>query len=247
MPEIKKETKAKSKTEFNLDEEEMLKAGLHFGHRSSRLHPKMEPYIFGVRKTVHIIDLEKTRQKFEEALKFIKELASQGKIILFVGTKIPHKELLKKITQECSMPYVSERWLGGSLTNFKVMKQRIKTLKGLEEKKQSEGFEKYTKKERAQIEEEIQRLENKFGGIKNLEDLPNAVFICDMRKDGLAAKEARMKEIPVIGIVDTNIDPTQADYPIPANDDAISSVRYILEKVKEVILKSKSVSKSVEK
>ena len=240
MAEIKKKTKKiVKKQDFGLDAEEMLKAGLHFGHRTSRLHPKMEPFIYGVRKTVHIIDLEKTLEKFKQALSFIQELSKQEKVLLLVGTKIPHKQLVEDIANQCNLPYVNQRWLGGTLTNFGVMRKRIEYLKEIEEKQKSGELEKYTKKERIKIAKEFDKLKIRFEGIQKLEKLPDAVFICDMRKDDLAAKEARMKNIPVIGICDTNVDPTSADYPIPANDDAISSVRYILEKAKEVILKSK--------
>jgi len=239
MPKEEKESKREN---FTLDVEEMIRAGLHFGHKTTKLHPQMKPYLYGVRNTVHIIDLEKTAGKFKEALEFIKELAKEKKVMLLVGTKIPHRELVKNVAKECNLPYVSERWLGGSLTNFQVIKKRIDYLKELEEKRSSEDFAKYTKKERFKIEEEIGDLEKKFGGIKELEELPDAVFVCDMKKDSLSIKEARMKGIKVIGICDTNADPTLADYPIPANDDAISSVKYILEKVKEVILKTKEKS-----
>jgi len=230
------------KGEFSLDPEEMLKAGLHFGHRTSKLHPKMKPYIFGVRNTVHIINLEKTAEKLKEALEFIRKLLKEKKTLLFVGTKIQHRELTETIAKECDLPYITERWLGGTLTNFKVMRKRIEYLKEIEEKKKSKDFEKYTKKEKMRIEKELRALEIKFKGIENLTELPDAIFVCDMEKDSLAVKEARMKGIPVIGICDTNVDPTLADFPIPANDDAISSVKYILEKVKEVILKAKSES-----
>jgi len=224
---------------FNLNVEEMAKAGLHLGHKTSKVHPKMFPFIFGVRNTVHIIDLEKTKQKFEEALKFIQELVSQNKVILFVGTKPQIKDLVKEIATELDYPYVNERWLGGTFTNFEVIKKRAEYLKDLEKKKAEGFFEKYTKKERAEMEKKIQKLQKKFGGIKNLEKLPDAIFICDMVKDKLAVKEAREKGVKIIAISDTNADPTLADYPIPANDDAISSVKYILEKVKEVILKAR--------
>jgi small subunit ribosomal protein S2 len=199
----------------------------------------MFPFIFGTRNTIHIIDLEKTKQKLEEALKFIQELSSQNKIILFVGTKPQIKDLVKEIATELGYPYVNERWLGGTFTNFEVIKKRAEYLKDLEKKKAEGFFEKYTKKERTEIESKIQKLEKKFGGIKNLERLPDAIFICDMVKDKLAVKEARRKGVKIIAISDTNADPTLADYPIPANDDAISSVKYILEKVKEVILKAR--------
>jgi len=232
MAEVKEKTK---KVDFKLDTEEMAQAGVHFGHRTSRVHPKMQPYLYGVRNTVHIIDLEKTKEKFEEALKFIQELISENKILLLVGTKIQVKDLVKEIAKDCSLPYVNERWLGGTFTNFEIIKKRIEYFKDLEKKKAEGELEKYTKKERAKIDQELRDLEIKFGGIKDLEKLPDAIFVIDMKKDDLAVKEARMKGIKVIGISDTNVDPTLADYPIPANDDAISSVKYILEKVKEVI------------
>jgi len=226
--------------DFKLDLEEMAKAGLHFGHRTSKVHPKMEPYLYGVRNTVHIISLEKTKEKFEEASKFIKNLISENKILLIVGTKIQAKDLVKNVAIECNLPYVNERWLGGTFTNFEVIKKRIEHFKDLEKKKSEGELEKYTKKERMKIEKELKDFEIKFGGIKNLEKLPDALFVCDLKKDVLAVKEAKEKGVKVIGISDTNTDPTLADYPIPANDDAISSIQYILEKVKEVILKAKS-------
>jgi len=226
-------------TDFKLDTEEMARAGVHFGHRISRVHPKMKPYLQGVRNTVHIISLEKTAEKLKEALKFIQELISEGKTLLLVGTKIQVKDLVKDIAKDCSLPYINERWLGGTFTNFDVIKKRVEYFKDLEKKKAEGELEKYTKKERAKIDQELRDLEIKFGGIKNLEKLPDAIFVLDMKKDDLAVKEAKMKGIKVIGISDTNVDPTLADYPIPANDDAISSVKYILEKVKEIIKKAK--------
>lgn len=233
----------KEKDKFNLDTEEMTRAGLHFGHRTSTLHPKMEPYLLGVRNTVHIIDLEKTKKNLIEALEFIQKLISENKILLLVGTKIQIKDLVKNVAKDCDFPYVIERWLGGSFTNFGTILKRIEYFKDLEKKKTEGELEKYTKKERAKVDQALRGLEIKFGGIKNLTKLPDAVFICDMKKEKLAVKEARMKGIKVIGICDTNVDPTLADLPIPANDDAISSVKYILEKVKEVIIKAKSCQK----
>lgn len=230
----------KKKKDFNLDLDEMMKAGLHFGHRTFRIHPKMMPYIQGVRNTVHLINLEKTAEKLAGALKFIQEFISQGKILLLVGTKVQVKNLVKEMAIECGLPYVSERWLGGTFTNFTIIKKRVEYFKNLEKQRETGELEKYTKKERAKINQELGNLEIKFGGIKNLERLPDAIFVLDMKKDYLAAKEAREMGVKVIGISDTNIDPTVADFPIPANDDAISSVKYILDKVKEVILKAKS-------
>jgi len=232
-------TKQKSPRDFDINSEDMAQAGLHFGHRTSRINPKMKPYLYGVRNTVHIIDLEKTKEKLKEALKFIEELISQGKTLLLVGTKIQVKDLIREMAKDCGLPYVVNRWLGGTFTNFETIKKRIEYFKDLERKKEEGQFEKYTKKEQAKISQELKNLEIKFGGIKNLEKLPDAIFVLDMKTDGLAVKEARGKGIKVIGIVDTNCDPTLADYSIPANDDAISSVRYILEKAKEVILNAK--------
>ncbi len=237
---IKTKKKTKKGADFNLDPEEMAAAGLHFGHRSSKVHPKMEPYLYGVRNNVHIIDLEKTAEKLKEALKFIQELISENKILLLVGTKIQVKDLIENLAKDCSLPYVVNRWLGGTFTNFKTILKRIEYFKDLEKKKAEGELEKYTKKERAKIDQELINSEIKFGGIKNLEKLPDAIFVLDMKKDGLAVKEAKMRGIKIIGISDTNTDPTLADYPIPANDDAISSVKYILEKVSEVIKSTKS-------
>lgn len=248
MVEAKKETKTEEtetkkkkekKQDFGLDADEMMKQGLHFGHRTTRKHPKMDPYILGMRNTVHIIDLDKTVEKFKEALKFIQEVIAKGEVILFVGTKVQVKDIVRQVAEECGLPYVVERWLGGTFTNFKVIRKRVEYFKDLLEKKDSHSLQKYTKKERAKINQELAGLQLKFEGIKNLTELPKAMFVLDMRKDNLAVKEARMKGVRVIGIADTNVDPTLADYPIPANDDAISSVKYILEKVKEAILKAK--------
>lgn len=227
------------KSKFKLDFEEMLEAGLHFGHRVSRCHPRMKPYIFGVRSTVHILDLEKTAQKFEEALVFIQELVSQGKNLMIVGTKIQAKELVKKMAEDCGLAYVSERWIGGTFTNFEVIKKRVDYFKELERKKSEKELEKYTKKERMEIDEELKDFEMKFGGIKDLEKIPDTIFILDMKKDEVAIREAKKKEVKIVAIADTNVDPDLVDYPIPANDDAISSIRYILDKVSEVIKKAK--------
>ena len=224
---------------FNINDSEMMKAGAHLGHRISKLHPKMKDYIFGVRNTIHIIDLKKTVVQFEKALEFIKELTKKGEILLLIGTKIPLKGLVKETADDCGIPYVNERWLGGTFTNFKVILERIKYFRELERKKKEGELEKYTKKERVEFDKELKNLEIKFGGIKNLEKIPEAIFVCDVKNNILAVKEAREKGVKIMAIVDTNVDPNLIDYPICANDDAISSVRYILEKVKEVIKKSK--------
>jgi len=233
------EKKKIKKDEFKLKPEEMAEAGLHFGHRTSRVHPKMKPYIFGVRNTIHLIDLEKTAEKFKQALEFIKEIISENKTLLLIGTKVQIKDMAKDFAKECDLPYITERWLGGTFTNYKTLKQRIEHFKELEEKKKKGELKKYTKKERAKMDKELSDLETKFGGIKNMQGLPDAIFVLDMKKDALAVKEAKMKGVKIIAIADTNVDPSLTDYPIPANDDAISSVKYILEKVKDVIIKTK--------
>jgi small subunit ribosomal protein S2 len=199
----------------------------------------MKPYLSGMRNGIHIIDLEKTAEKLKEALIFVEDFISQGKVLLLVGTKVQFKDLVKNVAKECDLPYVSERWLGGTFTNFDTMKKRIGYFKDLEKKKKEGGLEKYTKKERAKIDEELKEYEVKFGGIKNMEKLPEAIFVLNMKKDEIAVKEAKMKNVKVVGISHTNTNPDLADYPIPANDDARSSVQYILEKVKEAILSAK--------
>jgi small subunit ribosomal protein S2 len=232
-------TKKEKKSEIKINTEEMAQAGLHFGHKTSKINPKMTPYLAGIRNSINIIDLEKTAEKMKEALDFIQEIVSEGKILLLVGTKVQVKELLKNTAEECGLPYVSERWLGGTFTNFETIKKRIEYFKDLESKRKSGELEKYTKKEKAIFDREIKGLQMRFGGIKSLNRVPEAIFVSDMKKDILAIREAKAKGVKVIGIADTNVDPNLADYPIPANDDAITSLRYILGKLKEAILNAK--------
>lgn len=232
------ETKDKNK-DFNLSLEEMAQAGLHFGHKVSAINPKMKPYISSARNSVHIIDLEKTLEKLKEALGFIQKIASENKILLLVGTNVQIKDMIKKVALACNLPYVNERWLGGTFTNFGTFKKRMEYFKSLQKRKEAGDLKKYTKKERAEIEKELQRLEIKFGGIKELEKLPDAVFVCNLKKDKTAIREARKRGVPIVAITNTNNDPTVIDYPIPANNEAMSSVKYILEKVKEAVLNNK--------
>ncbi len=236
---IKTKIKTNNDFEFKIDPKEMLEAGIYFGHKTTKTHPKMMPYIAGVKNTVHIIDIRKSAQKLEKALKFIQELIFSQKTLLLVGTKIQFKKMIKDVAEECGLFYVNERWIGGTLTNFKEISKRIKYFKDIEKKKQEGQLEKYTKKERTEFDKELQRLVKKFEGIKQMDHLPDAIFVLDMKKDSLAIKEAKMINIPVIGIADTNVDPTLVDYVIPANDDAISSIKYILGKMTEVIKKAK--------
>lgn len=225
---------------LKLDIEEMAEAGLQFGHKTSKCHPKMKPYLEGTRNTINIIDLSKTKEKFEEALKFIHNLIIEGKTLLLVGTKIPAKKMIEETAKECALPYVSERWLGGTFTNFETILKRINYFKELERKLKEGELEKYTKKEKALFSKELEKLRVKFEGIRDLTKLPDAIFVLGMREDELAVKEARKKGIKVIGVADTDTDPSLADFPIPANDDAVSSIKYILEKLKEVIKNAKT-------
>ena len=233
-----KSTESKIK-DMEIKPEEMMQAGLHFGHSSSKTHPKMKEYIFGVRNTIHLFDVEKTIIKLKEALDFIGELTAEGKILLFVGTKVQAKELVKSAAIETKSPFVVDRWLGGTITNFGIIKNRVEYFKDLERKKATGELEKYTKKERLKLDEELQKLQMKFGGIKEMSRTPDAIFVVDIKKEASAVAEAKKKGIKIIGICDTHTDPTKIDYPIPANDDAIPSIKYILDKVKNVILNTK--------
>ena len=233
-------TKKSSIEDVKIDVAEMLSCGLGVGHTVSRLHPKMKMYVSGIKNNANIIDLEKTAKSFNTALKFISNLVADNKKIIFVGTKIQVKELVKQAAENCGVPYVTERWLGGTFTNFETISKRVEYFKSMENKRASGELEKYTKKERLKIDKQLESLRIKFEGIKNMPKLPDAVFISDLKKDIICAKEAKRKGIFIIAITDTNVDPTIADYPIPANDDAISSVKYILEKVSETVKNAKT-------
>jgi len=236
----KTEKASSQKNVFSLDVSEMQKAGLHFGHKTSKIHPKMGEYLSGIRNGVHIIDAEKTKEKLHEALTFIQDVISKGGKIVFVGTKIQAKELTKSTAEECKQPYIVNRWLGGTFTNLEVIKKRIDYFKDLENKKTTGELEKYTKKERLIFDKELKDLETKLGGIKEMNKLPEAIIVMDMIKDEIAIKEAKQKKVKIIAVADTNCDPTLVDFPIPANDDAMSSVKYILEKIKQAILSIKT-------
>ncbi len=239
-------TKEKStKKEKNLIEE-MLEIGVHFGHGKSRKNPRMDPYVSTLRNGIHIIDLKSSVQKLEEAFNFIKETVKNGGVILFIGTQPQAKYITRETAEECEMPYVVERWIGGILTNFKVIRKRVEYLIDLEKKKAAGELEKYTKKEQMLFGEEIKKLNRKFGGIKSLTKLPDAVFILSIKKSMSAVKEAQRKKIPIVGLADTDSDPTLADYPIPSNDEAVSVLKFMLAQIKEVIIKGKKPVSSSE-
>lgn len=216
------------------DTDEMMATGMHMGHRTSKLHPRMKDFIMGVRNTVHVMDLEQTAQHLKIALDYIENLKKTNGNLLICGTKIPLSNLVKEIADECNAPYVVNRWLGGTFTNFPVIIKRVNYYKDLLRQKNEGIWEKYTKKEQVDKEKELNDLRNKFEGLVRMEKLPDVVFICDLIKDKLCLKEAKAKGIKIIAIVDTNADPLLVDYPIPANDDAINSVKYILDKVKNI-------------
>lgn len=222
-----------SKIEQSL--EEMMRAGVHFGHQKARRNPKMDEYIFTTRKGINIIDLQKTQEKLTEALEFIKGVKKSGKSILFVGTKIQAKELVRDVADAAQMPFVCERWLGGTFTNFKVIRGRTKYLTDSEGAFARGEFKKYTKFEQMKKVEELEKMEKRMGGIKNMVELPGAVFAASIKEDSLAITEAKKMGIPVIAVADTNVDPSIVDFPIPANDDAISSLKLILSYVYKTI------------
>ena len=219
---------------------EMLKAGVHFGHKKAKKHPKMEQYIYTIRNGINIIDLGATKSKLEEALKGVKEISSDGGTILFVGTKKQAKKIIEEAAKKCDMPFVTERWLGGIFTNFDKIATSINRLEKMIEQKESGELEKkYNKKERLEINREIKRLERKFGGIRKMKKLPEAVFVIDIKEDKTAVLESITKKIPIIALVDTNVDPSVIDYPIPSNDDAVGAIKLMADAVTEVIINNK--------
>ena len=206
---------------------QLLEAGVHFGHQTRRWNPKMAKYIFTERNGIYIIDLQKTVKKVEEAYKFVKEVAETGKPILFVGTKKQAQEAIKEEAERCGMYFVNERWLGGMLTNHQTIQTRIKKLRELEKMEEEGVFNVLPKKEVIKLNAEKEKLEKYLGGIKDMPELPGAIFVVDPRKENIAIQEAARLGIPVVGIVDTNCDPDELDYAIPGNDDAIRAVKLI--------------------
>jgi small subunit ribosomal protein S2 len=224
-----------------VDIKQLLEAGAHFGHKSERWHPKMAPYIHSKRNGTHIIDLTKTVTNLEIALDFITKTAKEGKQILLVGTKRQAQDLVKKTAEETNMPFVTERWLGGMLTNWNTIGEQVKKLHDLENRMSNgELNNKYGKLEVQRFQEEIDQLNNLYGGIKELNRKPGAVFIIDIVNDSNAVKEAKKLGVPIIALVDTNADPSLVTYPIPSNDDAIKTIQLMLDYVKDAINKGKS-------
>jgi small subunit ribosomal protein S2 len=218
---------------------EMLEAGMHFGHRTNRWHPKMAPFIFTQKNGIYIIDLSKSVIKLDEAISFMISLLKENKNILFVGTKDQVKNQLKETAVALDQPYVVGKWLGGYITNFSVVKKSVKKYQDLLEKKESGKLEKYTKKERLKIEREIQKLSDRVGGLTKLIKLPDALFVWDIKEESTAVTEAKTKHIPVIAICDTNVNPELVNYPIPANDDSTKTIKLILDTIKQNLKKAK--------
>jgi small subunit ribosomal protein S2 len=225
--------------------EELLKGGAHFGHQAKRWNPKMEEYLYGVQDGVHVFDLIKTKSLIEEALEFIKDSISKGKVVLLLGTKKQVKDKIIEIGKETGCPYISERWLGGTFSNFEQIGRSIKRLSDMKEKNVSGEYKSFTKKERLLIQREIERLERFFDGISTLKKIPDVIFVVDTHKENSAIREAVGAKVPVIGIVDSNSDPSSIDYPIPMNDDASKALIYVLDLVKEAILEGKKGIKVV--
>ena len=221
---------------------EMLEAGVHFGHQTRFWNPRMAPYIYGHRNKIHIINLEKTLVKYNEAMGFVRKLVAQKGTILFVGTKRQAREIIAEEAQRCGMPYVDERWLGGMLTNFKTVKQSIKRLKDMEQMAQEGGFERLPKKEALMVGRELLKLQKSIGGIKDMGGLPDALFVIDVGYHKIAVSEANKLGIPVVGVVDTNHSPEGIDYLIPGNDDSSRAIRLYARGAADAVLEGRSQS-----
>jgi small subunit ribosomal protein S2 len=214
---------------------ELLEAGVHFGHQTKRWNPRMKEYIFGERNGIYIIDLQKTLKMFKEASKFVQDLATDGRIVLFVGTKRQAQDAIAEEAQKCGMFYINQRWLGGLLTNWVTVQKSVKRLKELDDMATDGRYELLPKKEVIKLERERKHLQANLAGIKNMSRLPDAIFVIDSNKEQIAVREARKLGIPVVAVVDTNCDPTEVDYVIPGNDDALRAIRLFTSKISESI------------
>ncbi len=221
---------------------ELLEAGVHFGHQTRRWNPKMAPYIFGARNGIHIIDLQKTVQFFKTAYNYVVERVADGGLVLFVGTKKQAQDAIAEEAKRCGMFYVNHRWLGGMLTNFSTISRSIARLKEFETMKEDGSLRRFPKKEVLVMEKKAAKLERSLGGIKNMGRLPDIVYVVDPRKEDIAVLEARKVHVPLLSIVDSNCDPTEIDYPIPGNDDAIRAIRLLTSRVADAVLEGKKLA-----
>jgi len=224
----------------------LLESGVHFGHRTHKWHPAMKPYIFTERNGIHIIDLQKTVKAIEQGYALVRDTVSSGGTVLFVGTKRQAQEMIQSEAIRCGMPYVTDRWLGGMLTNWRTIRQRINELERLERMRDSGDFGRITKKEALIHMREIERLEVLLGGIRKMAHLPELLFVVDVQREATAIHEANLLEIPVIGMVDTNCDPRNVDYVIPSNDDAIRAIKLMVGKIADAVLEGKALRKEEE-
>lgn len=219
----------------------LLEAGVHFGHRTPRWNPKMKPYIFTQRNGIHIIDLQQTIRFIDQAYKLVVDTVASGGTILFVGTKRQAQDSIQEEADRCGMPYVNQRWLGGTLTNWRTIRQRTDYLQLLEKQQARSEFARLVKKEATSKEKEITRLNKRLGGLKNMNRLPNLIFIADVKREDIAVKEANVLGIPILAMIDTNCDPDPIDYIIPSNDDAIRAIRLITGKIADGVIEGKSI------
>ena len=226
-------------TKINISLEDLMDAGAHFGHQTKRWNPKMEEHLYGQEDGVHIFDLTKTKPLIEEALEFLAKAAKDGKKILILGTKKQIKDKVAEVAEKIGVAYVNERWLGGTISNFDQIKKSINKMEEMKENLAAGFYNKYTKKERLLIDREIARLERFFGGVKSLTGIPDVLFVVDTKRESAAVREANVKKVPMVGIVDSNADPDPIDYPIPMNDDASKALEYILNLVGQTIEEGK--------
>ncbi len=219
---------------------DLLEAGVHFGHQTKRWNPKMKPFIFMAKNGIHIIDLRKTPEAVDKAANVIRKISEEGKSVLFLGTKMQAKTAVKEEAERCGMPYVTERWLGGTLTNFGTIRKSLGKLEYLESLEAEGTIEQFSKKEALKLSKEKEKLLRALGGIRNMEKVPALVFVTDTKKELNAVKEARKLGIPIVGLIDTNADPGEVDYPIPANDDAMRAIRLFCRVVADLVLEGRA-------
>lgn len=229
---------------FEVTMKDLLEAGVHFGHQTRRWNPKMKPYIFTERHGIYIIDLQKTITMLEQAYNYVRDLAAEGGTILFVGTKKQAREAIKEHAERCGMPYVNYRWLGGMLTNWQTISKRIDRLVELEKMADSGELAFYPKKERMMLEKELEKLKRNLGGIRNMNRIPDAVFIIDTKKEEIAVREARKLGVPIVAVIDTNCDPDEVDVIIPGNDDAIRSANLFAKTIADAVIEGRGIFES---
>ncbi|MGB9911005.1 MAG: 30S ribosomal protein S2 [Microgenomates group bacterium] len=239
--EEKLEEKAEKTSSSEISLKSLLEAGCHFGHQVRRWHPAMKPYLFGVRGGVHIFDLVKTKEGLEKACEFMKKSAQEGKRIVFVGTKRQAKAVITEEAKKIGVPYVTERWVGGTITNWEQIKKSIDKLVRMKEEQDKGEYKKYTKKEQILLNREILRLEKLYGGLVGLEDKPEIIFVVDVRKEDTAVEEAKKKGVTIVALVDSDSNPEGIDYVIPGNDDAVGSIRFIVGKIAEAVKEGKEI------